>query len=90
MGQREVEDIEDALANTLRFFAEGSLSLLHALATIEERNAGWPFRRLLISQVTNSENGPNTALAVSLASGAYRTQTVQANDCGLGSSTVPA
>lgn len=35
--EREFDDIEDALANALRFFAEDNVRLLYALAEIEDR-----------------------------------------------------
>lgn len=37
--EREFNDIEDSLANALRFFSAENIGLLHALAAIEERNA---------------------------------------------------
>lgn len=37
--EREFEDIEDSLANAVRFFSPENIGLLHALGTIEERHA---------------------------------------------------
>lgn len=36
--EREFDDIEDTLANALRFFADDNVRILYALAAIEERN----------------------------------------------------
>jgi len=37
--EREFGDIEDSLANAVRFFVDDNVRLLYTLAAIEERNA---------------------------------------------------